>query len=86
MPVPWEAILPFGLVTVMFAATGNLLNVIRSGREDWKPIRYNLDRWDRIMMERDRRLTGSARGQRTDPIAPEDFATNSVWSTERIRK
>ncbi|BEI83792.1 hypothetical protein CcaverHIS002_0403960 [Cutaneotrichosporon cavernicola] len=84
MPVPWEAILPFGLVTVMFGATGTIFNIIQRGRNDWKPPRYGIDRWDNIMMERDRRLTGSLRGQRTDPIAPPEFATNSVWSTERI--
>jgi hypothetical protein len=53
------------------------------------------------MMERDRRLTGSLRGQsvrlsiatwqtsvadsltliQTEPVAPAEFATNSVWKT-----
>ena len=70
------------------------------------------------MMERDRRLTGSLRGQsvrniclpfpgpneglgswvptrisgslgaslrlQTEPVAPKEFATNSIWQTERI--
>ena len=54
------------------------------------------------MMERDRRLTGSLRGQsvrspfilplfthalcQTDPIAPKTFATNSVWETETVNR
>jgi hypothetical protein len=122
---------------------------------DAQPPRYNLDAWDQMMVERDRRLTGSWRGQsvsgawassavrffvcgraggtciscgnggmatlsgciraassqggrsagaegvvaaapvstrwvhlltrQTNPAAPEGFATNSVWETERIR-
>ena len=90
-----------------------------------QPPRYNLDSWDQMMVERDRRLTGSWRGQSvrcasllsdwdvlvrggsvvsgnrsgtadmvedrrrrggtTNPAAPKDFATNSIWETERIR-
>lgn len=83
-----------------------------------QPARYGIDRWDEMMMERDRRLTGSKRGQsvsqslwlfsplhscvavalcaphdlppkranvQTDPIAPKDFSTNSVWATERVQ-
>ncbi|GJJ07150.1 hypothetical protein Clacol_001350 [Clathrus columnatus] len=66
----------------MFGATGTLMNVVRRGQNDGKPPRYGLDAWEDTMMERDRRLTGSKRGQRTEPIAPESFATNSVWYTE----
>jgi hypothetical protein len=28
-----------------------------------KPVRYNLDAWDEMMMKRDERLTGHLRGQ-----------------------
>lgn len=34
------------------------------------------------MMERDRRLTGHIRGQSSNPVAPKEFATNSVWYTK----
>ncbi|KAK6904672.1 hypothetical protein V866_004483 [Kwoniella sp. B9012] len=84
MPVPWEALIPFGLLTVMFGATGTLFNTAKRLTNDGKPPRYNLDSWETMMMERDRRLTGSLRGQSTDPIAPKEFATNSVWDTERV--
>ncbi|KAF8478311.1 NADH dehydrogenase 1 alpha subcomplex [Gautieria morchelliformis] len=82
MPVPWEALIPFGLLTTMFAATGTLLNISKRAQNDGKPPRYGVDAWDEMMMERDRRLTGSHRGQRTDPVAPEGFETSSVWYTE----
>ncbi|GJJ07141.1 hypothetical protein Clacol_001341 [Clathrus columnatus] len=48
----------------MFGATGTLTNVVRRGQNDGKPPRYGLDAWEDRMMERDRRLTGSKRGQR----------------------
>ncbi|EIW73037.1 hypothetical protein M231_04317 [Tremella mesenterica] len=84
MPVPFEALIPFGLLTVCFAATGTLFSIAKRATNDWKPPRYNIDTWDEMMMERDRRLTGSFRGQSTEPIAPKEFATNSVWQTERV--
>ncbi|RSH78069.1 uncharacterized protein EHS24_002524 [Apiotrichum porosum] len=84
MPVPWEALLPFALVTVMFGVSGNVLSISERIRNDGKAPRYNIDKWDEMMMERDRRLTGSFRGQTTNPVAPESFGTNSVWETEKI--
>ncbi|KAH8988539.1 small secreted protein [Lactarius akahatsu] len=75
MPVPWEALIPFGLVTAMFGAAGTLLN----------PPRYHIDSWEEMMMDRDQRLTGHARKQTSNPIAPEGFETNSVWYAERTQ-
>ncbi|KAF8605250.1 small secreted protein [Ceratobasidium sp. AG-I] len=70
----------------MFAATGTLLNISNRFANDGKPPRYGLDTWEEMMMERDRRLTGSTRGQAVDPKAPEEFATNSSWYTSRAEK
>ncbi|KAL8291805.1 hypothetical protein RQP46_002063 [Phenoliferia psychrophenolica] len=86
MPVPFEALIPFGLLTVCFAATGTLFSAAKRLTNDGKPVRYGLDTWEENMMERDRRLTGSLRGQSTEPIAPAAFATNSVWETEKVQK
>ncbi|RDB20154.1 hypothetical protein Hypma_012953 [Hypsizygus marmoreus] len=83
MPVPWEALIPFGLLTVMFGAAGTLLNTSTRGQNQGKPARYGIDNWDDMMMRRDERLTGNKRGQTSDPVAPPEFATNSVWYTER---
>ncbi|KAK9897090.1 hypothetical protein P389DRAFT_53062 [Cystobasidium minutum MCA 4210] len=84
MPVPWEALIPFGLLTVMFAGTGTLFSTLKRVQNDGKPPRWGIDDWDAMMMERDRRLTGSLRGQSTETVAPKTFASNSVWGTEKI--
>ncbi|KAI8805672.1 hypothetical protein BJ742DRAFT_855795 [Cladochytrium replicatum] len=47
-----------------------------------KPKRYNVDRWDRRMMERDSRLTGNVNFQRCEVEAPKSFATNSALELE----
>ncbi|TBU33027.1 small secreted protein [Dichomitus squalens] len=83
MPVPWEALIPFGLLTVMFGAAGTLLNTSKRLQNQGKPVRHNVDAWDEMMMDRDKRLTGHKRGQLAEPHAPAEFETNSVWYTER---
>ncbi|KWU45705.1 hypothetical protein RHOSPDRAFT_32630 [Rhodotorula sp. JG-1b] len=85
-PVPYEALIPFGLLTVMFAVTGTGFSAAKRLTNDGKPTRHTLDQWEDSMMERDRRLTGSLRGQSTEPIAPKAFATNSVWQTEKVQR
>ncbi|KAF1799771.1 hypothetical protein V8B55DRAFT_1541435 [Mucor lusitanicus] len=85
MPVPFEALLPFAIIAGMFTVTATGLNVTRYLGNDKKPTRYGLDVWEKQMMERDRRLTGSLRGQTDQPIAPLAFATNSIWYLEKKR-
>ncbi|KAF7789356.1 hypothetical protein EIP86_000300 [Pleurotus ostreatoroseus] len=84
MPVPWEAMIPFGLVTAMFAAAGTLFNVSKRAQNQGKPPRYHIDAWDSMMMDRDKRLTGHERGQSDQVHAPEGFDVSSVWYTERV--
>ncbi|PFH50144.1 hypothetical protein AMATHDRAFT_193680 [Amanita thiersii Skay4041] len=86
MPVPWEALIPFGLLTAMFGTAGTLLNASYKGQNLGKPPRYHVDNWDEMMMRRDERLTGHRRGQRDDPVPPTEFATNSAWNTEQTRQ
>ncbi|CAO3614022.1 unnamed protein product [Cunninghamella blakesleeana] len=85
MPVPFEALLPFGIITGFFTVTAAGLRAVKYVSNDFKPHRYGLDNWDVQMMERDRRLTGSVRGQSSNPTAPSIFATNSVWYLETPR-
>ncbi|KAI9355545.1 hypothetical protein BD770DRAFT_366725 [Pilaira anomala] len=85
MPVPFEALLPFAIIASFYAVTATGLNVTRYYSNDKKPTRYGLDTWEKQMMERDRRLTGSLRGQSDFPIAPSAFATNSIWYLEKQR-
>jgi len=85
MPVPWEALIPFGLLTAMFGAAGTLLNASVRSQNQGKPVRYNMDPWDEMMADRDNRLTGHRRGQKSDTKAPEGFETSSVWYTQKTR-
>ncbi|KAF8345589.1 small secreted protein [Amanita rubescens] len=82
MPVPWEALIPFGLLTAMFGAAGTLLNTSYRAQNQGKPPRYHVDRWEEMMMRRDERLTGPQKGR----VAPAEFATNSVWHAERLKQ
>ncbi|KAI0053751.1 small secreted protein [Auriscalpium vulgare] len=82
MPVPWEALIPFGLVTVMFGTAGTLLNVSKRAQNEGKAPRYHIDSWEGMMMDRDRRLTGHARKQSDNPTAPDGFETSSAWYSE----
>ncbi|KAJ6515340.1 small secreted protein [Mycena sanguinolenta] len=68
MPVPWEALIPFGLMITMFGATGTLANLTFRAQNLGKPPRYGLEKWDEMMIARDYRLTGHNRGQTSDPI------------------
>ncbi|CAO3686324.1 unnamed protein product [Rhizopus microsporus] len=86
MPVPFEALLPLGIITGFFGVTAAGLHVTRYFSNDRKPTRYGLNLWEKQMMERDRRLTGSLRGQTSEPIAPAAFATNSIWYLEKQKK
>lgn len=46
-----------------------------------QPIRHSLDDWERMMMKRDERLTGSLRGQSVRPPpnpSPADFPTEPI--------
>ena len=69
MPVPFEALLPFGIIIGMYTVVGGLLGATKTLTNEGKPHRYNMDVWERQLMERDRRLTGTLRGQSDSPIA-----------------
>ncbi|KAI8379473.1 uncharacterized protein BYT42DRAFT_568927 [Radiomyces spectabilis] len=85
MPVPFEALIPFGLMAGLITVSASGLSMVKYYANDRKPHRYGLDNWEKQMMERDRRMTGSLRGQLAEPTAPAAFATNSVWYLETPR-
>ncbi|KOS15547.1 hypothetical protein Malapachy_2634 [Malassezia pachydermatis] len=84
MPVPFEALLPMGIVAGLFAVTGTGYSLVSRLANEGKPMRHNLDEWERMMMRRDFRLTGSKRGQSREAVAPPEFATNSAWGSEQV--
>ncbi|KAJ2503392.1 hypothetical protein H4S06_005717 [Coemansia sp. BCRC 34490] len=79
MPLPFESLIPFAVMSAMFTATGLGLYYVQYNRNEHKPPRYSVDDWDRKMMLRDKQLTGTRRGQVDKPIAPEEFKINSAW-------
>ncbi|KAJ2160020.1 hypothetical protein GGF46_002582 [Coemansia sp. RSA 552] len=81
MPFPFESMIPFGIMSLMFVVTGSGLRFAQTRRNEGKRPRYSLDDWDRKMMDRDRQLTGTFRGQVDQAVAPPEFKVNSVWKT-----
>ncbi|KAG2183091.1 hypothetical protein INT44_006072, partial [Umbelopsis vinacea] len=77
-PVPIEAVIPFAVIATFFTLTGSGLSAVKYYTNDKKPARYGLDYWESQMMERDRRLTGSIRGQSVcvNLVAPPEFSLN----------
>ncbi|KAK6457114.1 uncharacterized protein RJT20DRAFT_127251 [Scheffersomyces xylosifermentans] len=78
MPVPFEGLLPYAIMTAFFGLAGHGVGFVRYWDNGWKKDRFDLDQWDERMMNRDFLLTGVRRGQSSDPIAPESFKTAEV--------
>ncbi|KAI1436252.1 hypothetical protein GGR50DRAFT_652485 [Xylaria sp. CBS 124048] len=83
MGVPFEALIPYGIILAMFGATGAGLSKLRHWQNGHKRPRRSLDQWDRVVMDRDRRLTGLLRGQSDAAIAPAGFELNNPWRVEK---
>ncbi|KAF1845387.1 uncharacterized protein K460DRAFT_285676 [Cucurbitaria berberidis CBS 394.84] len=79
MGIPFEAFLPYAIMTGFFAFSAISVGKLREMQNGGKRARRGIDQWDRVMMERDRRLTGFARGQTDKPIAPAGFELNNPW-------
>jgi len=77
--IPYEALLPYGVMFSLLTIAGGGLSGIHFLRNGGKRDRWNLDRYETYLIERDYRLTGSYRGQSDAPVAPEYFKTNSIW-------
>ncbi|KAK4100540.1 hypothetical protein N658DRAFT_473068 [Parathielavia hyrcaniae] len=83
MPIPFETLIPYGIIIAMFGVSGAGLNKIKNMASGGKRHRWSLDQWDKVLMDRDRRLTGYLRGQTDNPIAPPGFELNNPWRVER---
>ncbi|SLM35960.1 NADH dehydrogenase [ubiquinone] (complex I), alpha subcomplex subunit 1 [Lasallia pustulata] len=97
MGVPFEALLPYGIMLGLFGFSGAALSKVRHMQNGGKRARHSLDRWDRhssplghdvrtltylAVMDRDRRLTGYLRGQTDNVVAPPGFELNNPWRME----
>ncbi|KAI9658920.1 MAG: hypothetical protein M1821_001880 [Bathelium mastoideum] len=47
MGVPFEALIPYGIIMLMFGVSGAGLNQIRHMQNGGKRPRYAIDQWDR---------------------------------------
>ncbi|RDK46994.1 hypothetical protein M752DRAFT_272770 [Aspergillus phoenicis ATCC 13157] len=79
MGVPFEALLPFGIIIGSFTVGGAGLWAIRRWDNEGKMPRWNKDKWDR----RDLRITGTKRGQSSNPEAPKGFELSNPWKIEK---
>ncbi|KAJ3387653.1 hypothetical protein HDU92_001845 [Lobulomyces angularis] len=83
------AIIPFEALSAFFIIAGLGIGM-RFGVKQYqkyenygKPKRWNVDKWDRRMMERDSRLTGNVNIQSDEVVASEKFKFNSALELER---
>ncbi|PYH45262.1 NADH dehydrogenase [ubiquinone] 1 alpha subcomplex subunit 1 [Aspergillus saccharolyticus JOP 1030-1] len=83
MGVPFEALLPFGIIVGFMTAGAGGIWAVKYWVNDYKQPRWGLDQWDRQMMDRDRRITGTFRGQSANPTAPKGFELNNPWKLEK---
>ncbi|KAF2243662.1 hypothetical protein BU26DRAFT_465042 [Trematosphaeria pertusa] len=83
MGVPFEALIPYGIMIGMFAFSAVSVGKLREMQNGGKKARRGIDAWDRVLMERDRRLTGFMRGQTDKPEAPQGFELNNPWRVEQ---
>ncbi|PNS16415.1 hypothetical protein CAC42_149 [Sphaceloma murrayae] len=84
MGVPFEALIPYGIMLGFFALSGGALSKIRHMQNGGKRPRHSIDGWDRQMMERDLRLTGYLRGQSDNVKAPAGFELSNRWKLEPV--
>ncbi|OJJ40639.1 hypothetical protein ASPWEDRAFT_224020 [Aspergillus wentii DTO 134E9] len=83
MGVPFEALIPYGIIVGMFGVTGVGLTAVKYLSNDGKKARWNRDLWDRNMMERDQRITGAFRAQSGNAEAPKGFEVSNPWKLEK---
>ncbi|KAK3902522.1 hypothetical protein C8A05DRAFT_33779 [Staphylotrichum tortipilum] len=47
MPIPFETLIPYGIIIAMFGATGAGMNKIKNMSSGGKKHRWSIDQWDR---------------------------------------
>ncbi|GAB1315965.1 hypothetical protein MFIFM68171_06175 [Madurella fahalii] len=47
MPVPFETLIPYGIIIAMFGVSGAGLNKIKNMQSGGKRHRWSIDQWDR---------------------------------------
>ena len=82
--IPVQSLLPLGIITGALVA-GSLANeYIKKWANDGVQPRFSLDIYEKMLMERDRRLVGDFIKQSDSLDAPPEFTTNSKSFLVRI--
>ncbi|KAH6575460.1 hypothetical protein BASA50_005497 [Batrachochytrium salamandrivorans] len=79
---PLEALSALAIIGVVALATGWGVKTMQRYENDGKAKRWDVDKWDRMMMERDSRMTGNVNKQQAEVEAPPQFSRNSAWELE----
>ncbi|KAI8928695.1 hypothetical protein BC831DRAFT_447013 [Entophlyctis helioformis] len=79
---PAEPLFPLAIIALVTLGTAAAIKGVQRWENDGKPRRWNVDRWDRRMMERDSRMTGNVNRQQAEVEAPVQFTRNSAWELE----
>ncbi|KAL1995739.1 hypothetical protein VTN49DRAFT_605 [Thermomyces lanuginosus] len=88
MGVPFEALIPYGIIIGMFGVTGAGLSIAKYYANEHKRARWNMDAWDRQSMYSLVTLgmacaASCLRGQSGNAEAPKGFEVNNPWKVER---
>ncbi|KAL2917983.1 hypothetical protein HK105_202397 [Polyrhizophydium stewartii] len=79
---PAEALSSLAVIGVISVAVAWGVKSVQHWENDGKPKRWNVDKWDRRMMERDSRMTGNVNRQQAEIEAPPQFSRNSALELE----
>ncbi|KMK54816.1 hypothetical protein Y699_06460 [Aspergillus fumigatus Z5] len=74
MGVPFEALIPYGIIIAMFGVTGAGLTAAKYFGNEGKKARWNKDLWDRQR---------TLRGQSGNAVAPKGFDVSNPWKLEK---
>ncbi|KAK9459098.1 putative NIMM subunit of mitochondrial NADH:ubiquinone oxidoreductase [Lipomyces oligophaga] len=77
--IPFEALMPYGVILVMFCVAGGGMALGNSIAERGHRRHVHLDPFDKLMRERDLRLTGLHREQLQKAIAHPEFGVSSTY-------
>ncbi|KAL3894887.1 MAG: hypothetical protein SGCHY_005013 [Lobulomycetales sp.] len=79
---PFEALSAFAIIGALGFTFRLGVKEYQKYENGGRPKRWNVDRFDRRMMERDSRLTGDVNTPMCQAEAPEKFKTNSALELE----
>ncbi|KAL1842868.1 hypothetical protein VTK73DRAFT_3016 [Phialemonium thermophilum] len=83
MPVPFETLIPYGIILAMFGVTGAGLSKIKNMQNGGKRARRSLDQWDRQSKGNGRSVCPLSILSIDHPVAPAGYELNNPWRVEK---